>query len=72
MLFLGIDLGTSSIKLVVMDEKGEIKASAGGEYGLSFPKPGCIMAAASVVAYTIAEGLADSSTSVIEIENKEE
>ena len=26
MLFLGIDLGTSSIKLVVMDEKGEIKA----------------------------------------------
>ena len=40
MLFLGIDLGTSSIKLVVMDEKGEIKASAGGEYGLSFPKPG--------------------------------
>lgn len=40
MLFLGIDLGTSSIKLVVMDETGEIKASAGGEYGLSFPKPG--------------------------------
>ena len=25
MLFLGIDLGTSSIKLVVMDEKGEMK-----------------------------------------------
>ena len=25
MLFLGIDLGTSSIKLVVMDENGEIK-----------------------------------------------
>lgn len=40
MLFLGIDLGTSSIKLVVMNENGEIKASAGGEYGLSFPKPG--------------------------------
>lgn len=40
MLFLGIDLGTSSIKLVVMDENGVIKASAGGEYGLNFPKPG--------------------------------
>lgn len=40
MLFLGIDLGTSSIKLVVMDENGDIKATAGGEYGLSFPKPG--------------------------------
>ncbi len=40
MLFLGIDLGTSSIKLVVMNEQGEIRASAGGEYSLSFPKPG--------------------------------
>lgn len=40
MLFLGVDLGTSSIKLVVMGEQGEIKATAGGEYGLSFPKPG--------------------------------
>lgn len=40
MLFLGIDLGTSSIKLVVMNEAGEIKATAGGEYPLSFPKPG--------------------------------
>ena len=40
MLFLGIDLGTSSIKLVVMDETGAIKAMAGGEYPLSFPKSG--------------------------------
>ncbi len=40
MLFLGIDLGTSSIKLVVMNEVGEIKATAGGEYPLSFPKAG--------------------------------
>ena len=40
MLFLGIDLGTSSIKLVVMDENGTIKAMAGGEYPLSFPKQG--------------------------------
>lgn len=40
MLFLGIDLGTSSIKLVVMNEAGEIKATAGGEYPLRFPKAG--------------------------------
>ncbi len=40
MLFLGIDLGTSSVKLLVMDENGVVQASAGGEYGLSFPKPG--------------------------------
>ncbi len=40
MFYLGVDLGTSSIKLVVMDEKGNIQATAGAEYGLSFPKPG--------------------------------
>ncbi len=40
MYYLGVDLGTSSIKLVVMDEKGAIQATAGAEYGLSFPKPG--------------------------------
>ncbi len=40
MLFLGVDLGTSSIKLVAMDEKGVIKGTAGAEYGLSFPHPG--------------------------------
>ncbi|MCQ2537322.1 MAG: xylulokinase [Lachnospiraceae bacterium] len=40
MLYLGVDLGTSSIKLVVMDEKGTIKGTAGAEYGLSFPHPG--------------------------------
>ena len=33
---------------------------------------GCIMSAASVVAYTIGEGLADSSPSVIEVETKKE
>ncbi len=40
MFYLGVDLGTSSIKLVVMDENGNIQATAGAEYGLSFPKPG--------------------------------
>lgn len=40
MLFLGIDLGTSSLKLLVMKEDGTVVADAGGEYGLSFPKPG--------------------------------
>ncbi len=37
---LGVDLGTSSIKLVVMNDDGSIAASAGAEYGLSFPHPG--------------------------------
>ncbi len=37
---LGVDLGTSSIKLVAMRADGSIAASAGAEYGLSFPHPG--------------------------------
>lgn len=40
MATLGVDLGTSSIKLVVMNDDGTIAASAGAEYGLSFPHPG--------------------------------
>lgn len=33
---------------------------------------GCIMSAASVVAYTIGEGLADHAPSIIEVETKED
>lgn len=40
MLFVGIDLGTSSVKLLLMDEKGNIKKVAVREYPLHFPKPG--------------------------------
>lgn len=50
---------------------GLIMAFGGGE-GTAETVGGCIMAAASVVAYTIGEGLADSSTSVIEVKNEEE
>ena len=40
MLYIGIDLGTSSVKLILMDEKGTIVKSAVREYPLSFPHPG--------------------------------
>lgn len=44
----------------------------GGDEGTANTVSGCIMAGAAVVAYTIGEGLADSSTSVIEVKNEEE
>lgn len=40
MLFVGIDLGTSAVKLLLMNEKGEIQKIASREYPLYFPKPG--------------------------------
>lgn len=40
MLYIGVDLGTSSIKLLLMDEAGQIKSIVTREYPLYFPKPG--------------------------------
>ena len=39
-LYIGIDLGTSAAKLLLMDELGEIKNVISKEYSLEFPKPG--------------------------------
>lgn len=40
MLYIGVDLGTSSVKLLLMDEAGDIKNIVTREYPLFFPKPG--------------------------------
>ncbi len=40
MYYIGIDLGTSAVKLLLMDEKGEIRKIVSREYPLSFPHPG--------------------------------
>lgn len=40
MLYIGIDLGTSAVKLLLMNEKGEIKNIVSKEYPLYFPNPG--------------------------------
>ena len=39
-LFIGIDLGTSAAKLLLMDAQGEIKNIISKEYPLEFPCPG--------------------------------
>ena len=40
MYYIGIDLGTSATKLMLVDEKGEILNSVTKEYPLEFPHPG--------------------------------
>ncbi|NLZ83150.1 MAG: xylulokinase [Clostridiales bacterium] len=40
MLYIGVDLGTSSVKLLLMDEAGDIKSIVTREYPIYFPKVG--------------------------------
>ncbi|MBQ9592840.1 MAG: xylulokinase [Lachnospiraceae bacterium] len=40
MLYIGVDLGTSAVKLLLMDEKWDIKKIVSREYPLAFPHPG--------------------------------
>lgn len=40
MFYIGIDLGTSAVKLLLMDEKGNIKNIVSREYPLFFPQSG--------------------------------
>lgn len=40
MLYIGIDLGTSAVKLLLMDETGHIQKIVSKEYAIYFPKPG--------------------------------
>lgn len=40
MNYIGIDLGTSAVKLILMDEKGKVLNIVSRSYPLSFPAPG--------------------------------
>lgn len=40
MYYIGVDLGTSAVKLLLMEADGSIKNIVSKEYPLSFPNPG--------------------------------
>ena len=40
MLYIGVDLGTSAVKLLLMDGNGAIQKIVSREYPLYFPHPG--------------------------------
>jgi xylulokinase len=40
MLYIGVDLGTSAVKLLLMEENGDIKNIVSREYPIEFPHPG--------------------------------
>ncbi len=40
MMYIGVDLGTSSVKLLLMEANGRVKKTVSREYPLYFPNPG--------------------------------
>ena len=40
MLYIGLDLGTSSLKMLLVDEQGQILNTVTLDYPLYFPQPG--------------------------------
>ncbi|EJX04977.1 xylulokinase, partial [gut metagenome] len=40
MYYIGVDLGTSAVKLLLMEETGKIEKIVSKEYPLFFPHPG--------------------------------
>ena len=40
MYYIGVDLGTSAVKLLLMDERGKVQNIVSKEYPLFFPEPG--------------------------------
>ena len=40
MLYIGVDLGTSAVKLLLMDGRGQIQKIVSKEYPIYFPHPG--------------------------------
>ena len=40
MYYIGVDLGTSAVKLLLMEGNGKICNIVSNEYPLSFPQPG--------------------------------
>jgi xylulokinase len=40
MLYIGVDLGTSAVKMLLMDEDGKVLATTSRNYEVDFPRPG--------------------------------
>ena len=40
MYYIGIDLGTSACKMLLVDQSGQVKNAVTKEYPLSFPRTG--------------------------------
>ena len=65
MLYIGIDLGTSAVKLLLMDGEGEIKNIVSKEYPLEFPQPGWSQQNPEDWKKAVLEGIPEDRKSVV-------
>lgn len=61
-LYIGVDLGTSAVKLLLMDETGSIKNVVSREYPLEFPQPGWSQQAPQDWERAVFEGISELLT----------
>ncbi len=64
MYYIGIDLGTSSVKLLLMDENGTIENVVSREYPLEFPQPGWSQQAPEDWKTAVLDGLQELTANV--------
>ncbi|MCD7859738.1 MAG: xylulokinase [Firmicutes bacterium] len=63
MLYIGIDLGTSAVKLLLLDETGKIHNIVSREYPLEFPHPGWSQQNPEDWKHAVLSGLAELTAS---------
>lgn len=56
MIYIGIDLGTSAVKLLAMDENGTILKTVSKEYPLFFPHSGLVRTESGGLVYAERRG----------------
>lgn len=53
MLYIGVDLGTSAVKLLLMDEKGDIKKNCFKRIPIILPTSGLVRTASGRLVYPV-------------------
>lgn len=69
MLYIGVDLGTSAVKLLLMNGEGKIEKIVSREYPLSFPHPGWFGTCLYLVLFQISFSFASSEVKTLFREN---
>ena len=71
MLYIGVDLGTSAVKLLLMNAEGKIESVVSKEYPLYFPHPGWSEQKPEDWWSAVLEGLKELTDEIVKMETSE-